>query len=219
MEQLSEQEILLAQSSPAGFAAVVNPKFSFPAHVELINTQLVKLARGEIERLLVEVPPRHGKSELISLHFTAWYMCTFPDRRVIVIGYGSDFAERWGRGARELVREWGEAIWGVRIDPAVSAAKRWKLEGTNGIMETTGLFGQLTGKGADLMIIDDPIKSSEDADSQAQKDKLWDWYLSTSRTRLHPGGGLIVVQTRWAEDDLIGRIINNDANEIIAPEL
>jgi len=144
---------------------------------------------------------------LTSHHFPAWYLGTFPERRVMLASYEADFAASWGRKARAVLDAHGPDLYGVAISKASSAADRWDVAGRAGGMQTAGVGGPLTGKGADLLLIDDPIKNSEEAASQTIRNKLDDWFKSTAYTRLEPDGACVVIQTRWHEDDLAGRLI------------
>jgi predicted phage terminase large subunit-like protein len=161
---------------------------------------------GQLDGLIVCMPPQHGKSLLISQHLPAWYLGTFPDRRVILTGYEADFAAQWGRKARDLLEQWG-SLFGVKVSRRSSAVHRWDLEGREGGMTTAGVGGPITGRGAHLLIVDDPIKNDEEARSALHRQKQWDWWQSTASTRLRPGGLFVVVQTRWHRDDLAGRIL------------
>ena len=156
---------------------------------------------------MVTLPPRHGKSQLISQYFPAWYLGTFPDRRTILTSYEAGFAAGWGRRARDVLEEFGPEVFEVSVREDSSAADRWDINGHVGGMITAGVGGAITGRGADLLIIDDPVKNSEDAASKTMRDKAWEWYQSTAYTRLEPGGAIILVMTRWNEDDLAGRIL------------
>lgn len=156
---------------------------------------------------MVFMPPRHGKSQLISEYFTAWYLGTFPDSRVILASYQADFARSWGRKSRDVLKQWGMPVFGVRIRDDSNAADSWNIAGHTGGMDTAGVGGPMTGKGARLMLIDDPLKNWQDAQSQVIKDAQEAWYESTSFTRLTPDGRQILVMTRWAEDDLAGRLL------------
>lgn len=157
------------------------------------------------------MPPRHGKSEYISKYLPSWFLGTFPDRRVLLASYEAGFAASWGRKARTLTEEFGDDIFGVKVAPESSAADRWDIAGRDGGMQTAGAGGAITGKGADLLIVDDPIKNWEEAMSPTIRDKMWDWWQSTAYTRLSPTGAAIVLQTRWHEDDLIGRLLKAQA--------
>lgn len=179
-------------------------------HLDLLDQTLLAAidAAGNqlLDGLVVSMPPQHGKSELCSKYLPAWYLGTFPDRRVILTGYEADFAAQWGRKARDLLEERG-ASFGVRVSKRSSAVHRWDLEGRDGGMTTAGVGGPITGRGANLLIVDDPIKNDEEARSSTHRQKQWDWWQSTAQTRLRPGGLCLVVQTRWHRDDLAGRIL------------
>lgn len=217
------ESVLLARSNPAGLGLATDRNFRFPPHLQVINHEIVEvIARGKARRraieagediddkpeiLLVEAPPRHGKSTLISEYTPPWYLGMFPDDRVILTTYEADFASTWGRKARDTIIEHGNRFFGVTVDEGSVAAKRWDLKGRKGGMQTAGVGGPITGKGAHLLIIDDPIKNAEEAMSETIRQKHWDWWLSTARTRLEPGGVAIVLMTRWHEDDLGGRLL------------
>jgi predicted phage terminase large subunit-like protein len=179
-------------------------------HLALLDQTLLSSIEdaqaGLLDGLVVCMPPQHGKSELISKYLPAWYLGTFPDRRVILTSYEADFAAQWGRRARSLLEEWGW-LFGVRVSRRSSAVYRWDLEGRDGGMATAGVGGPITGKGAHLLIVDDPVKNDEQARSSSHRQKQWDWWQSTASTRLRPGGLFVLVQTRWHRDDLAGRIL------------
>lgn len=151
-------------------------------------------------------PPRHGKSELISKYLPAWFLGTFPDKRVILASYEADFAATWGRRSRSLLEQYG-SWFGVKVSASSSAADRWDIHGREGGMMTAGVGGPITGKGANLLLVDDAVRNAEDAASKTYRDKTWEWWRSTAYTRLEPGGTAIVIMTRWHEDDLAGRIL------------
>ncbi|HUE74827.1 MAG TPA: phage terminase large subunit [Pirellulaceae bacterium] len=163
-------------------------------------------AAGRLDGLVVSMPPQHGKSELCSKYLPAWYLGTFPDRRVILTSYEADFAGTWGRKARDLLDQWGH-LFGVAVSKRSSSVHRWDLEGREGGMTTAGVGGPITGRGAHLLVIDDPIKNDEEARSATHRQKQWDWWQSTASTRLRPGALMVVIQTRWHRDDLTGRLI------------
>ena len=200
-----------AWSSPAAFARYVGGKYDVPDHIAFLNRNLMSLARGDISRLAVFMPPRHGKSELVSRFFPAWYLGTHPDDRVILASYGSDFASQWGRKSRDLLVEYGE-LFGVQIDERSSAKNSWDLKGHRGGMNTGGVGSGLTGMGASLFIIDDPVKDAEHANSTRYRESAKDWYRSVAHTRLAPDGRVVLIQTKWHEDDL-GSWIIRESNE------
>ncbi len=176
-------------------------------HLLLLNRKLVDVAAGRIKRLMVFMPPRHGKSELVSRYFPAWFLGTFPDSRVILASYEADFASTWGRKARNLLEEYGPALFGVNVATDSSAASRWDIADRDGGMTTAGVRGPITGKGAKIAILDDVVKNDQEAESKTYRDATWDWYLATFSTRLQDDGAVILVMTRWNEDDLAGRLL------------
>jgi predicted phage terminase large subunit-like protein len=165
------------------------------------------VAQGKINRLLIQMPPRHGKSEFASGHFPAWYLGTFPDRRVILASYEHSFAASWGAKARDRFAEWGPHLWRLWVRKDKQAADDWQIAGRAGGMVCAGVGGPITGRGADLLIIDDPVKSAEEADSETYRERAWNWYRATAYTRLEPKGAILLIQTRWHEEDLAGRVL------------
>ncbi len=174
---------------------------------KMLMAALEDASAERLEGLVISMPPQHGKSELCSKYLPAWYLCNWPRRRVIVTGYGNDFAGQWGARARDLVREWGPAFH-VHVSKRSASAERWDLDKYGGGMVAAGVGGPLTGKGANLLIIDDPIKNDEEARSPFCRQNLWDWWQSTASTRVRRGGLTLVIQTRWHRDDLAGRILH-----------
>lgn len=183
-------------------------------HLVLLAEKLQAIAKAVADRdesvckrLIIQMPPRHGKSEFTSAHFPAWFLGNYPDLRVLLTSYGADLAEGFGRRNRNLLAEWGPVLWGTKISSDSSAANRWDIEGRRGGMTCAGVGGPITGKGGHICIIDDPIKNDEEANSPTYREKIWDWYRTTFRTRVEPGGAIIVIMTRWHEDDLVGRLL------------
>lgn len=179
-------------------------------HLALIDEAICESITGAGPPILIiEAPPRHGKSELISKYLPSWFLGCYPDKRVMLASYADKLARNFGRHCRDLLNR--TAPWfginGVRRD--VTAADEWDLAGFSGGMLTAGVGGPLTGRGADLLIIDDPIKNAEEALSDRVRENHWDWWQSTAYTRLEPGGVAIVMMTRWHEDDLVGRLLKH----------
>lgn len=210
----SEQPRALAQAGPAGLALVSEQSYQLPAHVQLINREILELIAAAEARtasgpqiLLVALPPRHGKSTLISVMAPAWYLGLFPERQVMLTSYEADFAAGWGMRARDHLAEWGPRLYGVGVDPANRAARRWGIQGKAGGMISAGVGGPITGRGAHLLIVDDPLKNAEAAMSEVIRERQWEWWLSTARSRLEPGAVVIVLMTRWHEADLGGRLL------------
>jgi len=204
-------------ATPAALARLVSRGQWQPApHLELINDALVEVAAGRIRRLMITAPPRHGKSELTSVYFPTWFLGLYPFRRVILVSYEADFAESWGRKVRDILVEHGPELFGVHVSDDARAAGRFDLAGQRGGMVTVGTGGAMTGRGADLLIIDDPIKNYDEASSPAQRERMWNWLRSVGLTRLEPGAAVVLVMTRWHEDDLAGRLLAS-ANEGAEP--
>lgn len=199
---------LHAARSPIDFARfATGGRYQTPSHLKLINDKLVQVADGGITRLIVEAPPRHGKSWIVSKYFPPWFIGTHPDQRIILASYEAEFAAKWGLASKSLLEEHGRTVFGVQLNPDSSAAARWDLLGHEGGMVSVGTGGPVTGKGANVFIIEDPIKNAEQANSPAQRESLWTWFQSVAFTRLEPGAAIIVMGARWHEDDLTGRLL------------
>ena len=174
----------------------------------------MEVAAGRIRRLMVFMPPRHGKSQFISQYFPAWYLCCFPDDQIILTSYEANFAASWGRKVRNALAEAAaRRLTQITVSKESSAAAEWGIADHDGGMITAGVGGAITGRGGNLLIIDDPVKNQEEAASQTYRDRAWDWYQSTFYTRAEPGAAIIIVQTRWHQDDLSGRILANPQEE------
>lgn len=176
----------------------------------------------ESPRLMVFLPPRFGKSELTSRRYPGWVLGRNPDWNVGIVSYGAELAEELSADARRVVLgdEYGE-VFGttyqpdagstVELDRTSKAVNHWRVAGRRGGVRAVGVGGALTGRGFDVCIIDDPIKGRKEADSELVRDDLWHWWQGTLRTRIEPGGGVLLVQTRWHHDDLAGRLIESRA--------
>lgn len=169
----------------------------------LINDALLRIASGELSRLIVEMPPRHGKSELISHYAPPWFIGRFG-WPVILASYEANFAEYWGGKARDVMRRVGSEVFGVSVKGRDQ--EKWWETSNGGTMITAGVAGPITGKGGRLLIIDDPVKNSEEAMSEVMRKRSADWYDSTFRSRLEPDGAIIAMATRWHTGDLLGYV-------------
>ena len=174
-------------------------------HLDLISRAVSRAAEGPI-RLIVSLPPRMGKSSLLSHWTPVWFLANWPHKRVGLASYSADFASRWGRMTRDTIVQ-NTAGLGIAVRGDLSSAANWELTSGGGMI-TAGVGGPFTGFGFDLLIIDDPIKNRQEASSAALRRHLWEWWQSTARTRLEPSGSVIVVMTRWAQDDLVGRLLD-----------
>jgi len=170
-----------------------------PFRVLIANT-LDKVTAGEVKRLIINLPPRHGKTEMVSVRYPAYRLTRKPDERVILAAYNQTLAELFSRKVRKIA---GST---VALSPDKTAAYDWETAAGGGL-RAVGVGSGITGYGANLIIIDDPIKSRQEAESQTYRERLWDWYQSDIYSRLEPGAAIIIVMTRWHEDDITGRIL------------
>ena len=203
-----------SRKSLLSYAKHMYPGYKDPAHIQLIAKNLEKLESGEIKRLAVFMPPRHGKSMLCSEFFPAWYLGNNPNEFVIQSTYAQELADDFGRKVRNQVQgeDFNKVFPQVGLRSDSTSAKRFHtIHG--GTYSAVGAGGAITGRGAHLLIIDDPIKGREDAESEVQRRNLLEWYKSVAYTRLQPGGKIIVIQTRWHQDDLAGYILNESGED------
>jgi predicted phage terminase large subunit-like protein len=180
---------------------------SVAAHHFLLLQELQRVSETPYGRLMVLMPPGSAKSTYASVVFPPWYMGRQPDRRVILTSYGSDLARRHGRRARQIARSHKHSsIFRAALSPETSAADEWAL--TNGSEYLAGgILSGITGNRAHGLLIDDPVKGREEADSKLIRDKTKAAYQDDLKTRLIPGGWIVLIQTRWNEDDLAGSIL------------
>lgn len=163
---------------------------------------------------MIFMPPRHGKSELASRKFPAWYLGRNPGKQIIAASYNSDLANDFGRDVRNLVAEseFQQVFPGVSLRQDSTAANRMHTN-HDGIYIAAGVGTASTGRGAHLFLIDDPFKDREEADSATRRELVWRWFASTAYTRLMPGGAIVLIQTRWHEDDLAGRLLEQQGDQ------
>jgi len=192
-------------NNPGDFAAELSGgEWIHARHLDFLSNLLARAERREIRRLMVSMPPRHGKSLLINVWFPIWWLTRHPKDTVVLAGYGERFAREWGGKVRDLIIQNREKLNLVVKDDSV-AADDWRLN-MGGGMISVGVGGALTGRGAHLLIIDDPIKNEQEANSEVYRERMWNWWQATSSTRIEPNGVVVLVATRWHEDDLLGRL-------------
>lgn len=207
------------------YAAYQWPGYRDAPHHRLIARKLEAVERGDITRLMITMPPRHGKSMLASEFFPAWYLGRNPDHYVVSAAYAQELADDFGRKVKNQIEDpaYGQIFPGVSLAGDSRAAKRFHIQDwqggyehglkQNGAFYAVGVGGPLTGRGAHLLLIDDPVKNREEAESELIRKKTKDWYTSTAYTRLMPGGRVVVIQTRWHEDDLSGWLLAEHRHE------
>jgi predicted phage terminase large subunit-like protein len=216
---LDEQEILAerekARSSFMAFVKKVWPSFIEGSHHKRMAKAFERVARGECKRLIINMPPRHTKSEFASYLLPAWFLGNFPEKKVIQTSHTAELAVGFGRKVRNLVDQdvYTEIFPGVGLQQDSKAAGRWNTN-KGGDYFAIGVGGAVTGKGADILIIDDPHSEQEAAMAASNPeiyDKVYEWYTSGPRQRLQPGGSIVIVMTRWAARDLTGQVVKSAA--------
>lgn len=192
--------------SPGALARALDPTTRQTAALDLIDAALIDVADGRCERLIVSMPPQEGKSQRTSRRFPTWLLTRDPELRIAVASYEHGVARRWGRAIRDDINAHSTEL-GLAVSPLSSAAHEWQLAGHRGGVYCVGIGGALTGRPVDVLIVDDPIKDREQADSLTYRDRAWDWWTDVALTRLAPGAPVVVILTRWHEDDLAGRLL------------
>ena len=189
------------------------PDFIEGTHHKIFAEKLEKVARGELKRLIVNMPPRHTKSEFASTYFPSWILGRNPKLKVMQITHTAELAFRFGRKVRDVIDspEYQEVFPGVQLKADSKSAGRWETNG-GGEAFYSGIGGAVTGRGADLLVLDD-IHSEQDALSPTALDIAWDYYSSGPRQRLQPGGSIVIVMTRWSTKDLTGRLLAKQGDD------
>lgn len=223
--QAAAAELLRRRAARRGllpFTKYTYPQYQAdPVHA-LIAAALDSVIAGECSRLMIFAPPQHGKSELTSVRLPAYWLGRRPDDPVIVTSYGADLAESKSRQARDIVQsDEYKALFGdlAPVDAPVTlradsrAVARWQLAHHRGGLLAVGVGGPVTGHGAALGIIDDPFENWEQAQSATHRNRVWDWYRGTFRTRIWQRGAVVLIMTRWHENDLAGRLLADQPGE------
>lgn len=218
----NELENQYSRESLLKFTCDSVPNYKYNWFHELLCARLEKfyedVEAGKSPRLMIFAPPRHGKSELASRQFPAWALGKNPDLEVISTSYSADLAQSMGKDVKKrmnaedykemfedtVLPERGKFYDGVSYD---NTNELFQIVSKRGSYRPAGVGGGITGRGADIFIIDDPIKDAKEANSETTRESVWDWYTTTARTRIQPGGGMLIILTRWHKDDLAGRIL------------
>ena len=211
-----EADRALARRRLLDFTLRTRPGYQVGAVHRLIATTLELVDAGLLDRVALQMPPRHGKSELASIRFPAWYLGRHPDRQFVAASHTQDLADEFSGKARDVVKgpDWPFAD--VRLASKAWAVRRWRVESrrggsvwrdVGGLYVPVGVGGGLTGRGADILSIDDPVKDWVQADSETIRENHWYWYQSVASTRLMPGAAIVMTLTRWHSDDILGRAL------------
>ena len=224
---VSNGMVELSRTNLMAFVKATMPSYDIGwVHREICGQLMrffVKVKKKESPRLIITMPPRHGKSQLVSRHFPSWGLGVDPDTSIIAASYSASLAKRFNKNVQNIIEsdiyreifpntsftERSEKVRFVkRRKTYVKTMEFFEVPGFEGSLRSVGVEGGITGMGADILIIDDPFKDRKSADSPTVRESVWDWYTSTAYTRLSPGGGVLVTVTRWHENDLVGRLVD-----------
>ena len=202
---------LAARAEFIPFVTYTKPDYQAARHHHLMAGYLEAVLRGELDRLVFTLPPRHGKSELVTRRFPAWFLGLQPDKFVISASYNDELATDFGREVRQIVdsQEYRNLFPNVQLRPDSRAANRWNTS-NGGAYFAAGIREGITGRGMHLGIIDDPVKDMEEALSAAAQERIWRWYKTAFRTRMMPNAAIVIAMTRWVKNDLVGRIQSDE---------
>jgi predicted phage terminase large subunit-like protein len=212
-KQLKDEILERARNNFLDFVRYVWPQFICGPHHTIMAKKFEALVRGELNRVIINIAPRHGKSELTSYLFLAWLMGQEPDAKIIQATHTGELAIRFGRKVRNLMDsdEYREVFPHVSLAADSKAAGRWETN-AGGEYFAAGVGGAMTGRGANYLVIDDP-HSEQDALSETAMEKAYEWYTSGPRQRLQPGGKILLVMTRWSKTDLTAMVLNDQAKD------
>jgi predicted phage terminase large subunit-like protein len=202
--------------SPADLAVALDDAYRVRAHLRYLSDRLAQAVKdveaGQSRYILVSMPPRLGKSHLTAVNFPAWCLHKHPDWEIMLLSHAPDLASGWGRQVRRLVEENPQL--GLRIADDAGAVTDWQVVGQDGTrgggVLSKSIRQSVTGRGAKVMILDDVVKDFADAHSESSREYVWNWWTANSRTRLHPPSLVVVIGTRWHEDDVIGRLRSDE---------
>ncbi|MET8746288.1 terminase family protein [Streptomyces sp. NPDC004728] len=205
--------------SPGALSSVLTGGREMQApHLDIIDRIYQRIAAGERLKVMVTMPPRAGKSRRTSRWGPVWYLRRQPDHRFMLASYAAHLADDHGRWVRNTITEHAPTL-GINLKYGSQAANRFDIDRHEGGMVTAGVGGALTGRGAHVAAVDDPFKGSEDAGSPTMRDRVWDWWQAVLLTRLEPQGSVLLVNTRWDDDDLSGRLLKEEPEDWIVIDL
>lgn len=193
-------------ATPGALASALDPRTVQTPALDLIDAELVRLLDEPDGRLIISMAPQEGKSSRVGEIFPVWALSQNPELRIVVASYGMTLARRNGRAIRDRIIA-NEDLLGLRVRDDLAAQHEWQLAGHAGGVYAAGIGSALTGRPSDLTVIDDPIKDRSEADSATYRQNVWDWWTDVAATRLAPGAPVVLILTRWHEDDLAGRLL------------
>ncbi|HEY9356501.1 MAG TPA: phage terminase large subunit [Arthrobacter sp.] len=195
-------------STPGEMARATNPKMVQTPALDLIDAALVEAFNTPDSRLIICMAPQEGKSVRVANDFPIWCLTQNPELRIVTASYAQGLANRNGRAIRNRIAATKDL--GLQIANDNGSVSEWTLQGHQGGVLSVGIGAGVTGRPADMMIIDDPIKDRKEADSETYRDNVWDWWTDAASARLAPGAPVVVILTRWHQDDLAGRLLERD---------
>lgn len=208
------QELLRRKDAAENLVAFTEytfPRYRTAGHHKIIAEQLERIERGEVDRLMLLVPPRHGKSELASIRLPAWFLGRQPHKQFLSVSATDGLASDFGRSVRNTINSAEyRAIFDTTLAEDSQAKGKWHTS-AGGIYYSLGIGGSVLGRGGDCILIDDPYATMADAQSELTRKNVWDWYTGTAYNRLMPGGSIVVINHRMHEDDLCGRLLAQQA--------
>lgn len=215
----------LSRQNLLGFSTWVFPEWQTNWHHEILCRAIHRLINGQSRRLLINMPPRSGKTQVVSRHLPAWYLGHNPDALIMTCSCSSSLAKKNSRDVQRIIRSprYRQLFPNVKLVPrsgkkegqdGIRTAEEWEIDGREGSYKGVGVGQSIVGRGADLIVIDDPVDSAEAARSLAEREKVWEWYVMDVRTRLDkPSGPIIAMGTRWHDDDLFGKLLKMQKDE------
>lgn len=186
-------------------------EFEILPHVKFICDKLQKIIDGEEKFYIFTLPPQHGKSTAITETFPSYYYLKNPDKSAMIVAYGEDLYKKFGRANKRKIEKLGVPLFNKAIARDVQSVSEVGIKDAKGTMQFVSVQGGATGRPADLLVIDDPIKNRKEAESKTYRDNVWNEWTSSLLTRFHPGGSIIIIMTRWHADDLVGRLLKQNA--------
>ena len=197
------------------FCKAMQPDYKVGKHHKILANLLMDIAEGKKDRICVNMPPRHGKSQLVSIYFPAWFIGRYPNKKVLMVSHTTDLAVDFGRKVRNLIdsEPYRKIFPTVYLAADSKSAGRWNTN-AGGEYFACGVGSALAGRGADLLLVDDPHNEQDIINGNFDVfDKAYEWFTYGARTRLMPGGRVAIIQTRWHLDDLTGRVLKDMNNE------
>lgn len=207
VEHVAQLRARREPNNPAELGVRLEPvRYRVTPAVALIAAEIDRAIRKPDVRLIINLPPRESKSTTTAVYGTTDALRRNPDCRVILASYGDTLAEKHSREARQLINQHADVL-GIRLSPDKTSAGEWTIDGHQGGLLASGILSGITGRGADLLIVDDPIKNMQEADSPAYRQRVINEFRATLMTRLHPGGSVVIIGTRWHPEDLTGVLL------------